>query len=54
MLVKKDKQVQMVKNWAETIAKAVEFENISASKMSRSIKNKTVFNEDYYYKLINT
>ena len=44
---------QILGTW-ETIAKAAEFENISASKMSRSIKNKTVFNEDYYYKLINT
>jgi len=32
----------------ETIAKAAEAENISASKMSRSIKNKTHIN-DYYY-----
>jgi len=34
----------------DTIAKAAEAENISAAKMSRSIKNKIVFNEDYYYK----
>ena len=33
----------------ETIAKAAEAENISAAKMSRSIKNKIVYNEDYYY-----
>uniref|UniRef100_A0A6C0D1J1 MSV199 domain-containing protein n=1 Tax=viral metagenome TaxID=1070528 RepID=A0A6C0D1J1_9ZZZZ len=32
----------------ETIAKAAEAEKISAAKMSRSIKNKVVFN-DYYY-----
>lgn len=33
----------------DTIAKAAEFEHISAAKMSRSIKNKIIFN-DYYYK----
>jgi len=34
-----------------TIAKASEFEHISAAKMSRSIKNKVIFN-DYYYQTI--
>ena len=33
----------------DTIAKAAESENISAAKMSRSIKNNVVFNDDYYY-----
>jgi hypothetical protein len=33
----------------ETIAKAAEAENISAAKMSRSIKNKIIYNNDYYY-----
>ncbi len=33
----------------ETIAKAAEAEKISPAKMSRSIKNKVIFNEDYYY-----
>jgi hypothetical protein len=33
----------------DTIAKAAESENISAAKMSRSIKNNIVFNDDYYY-----
>ena len=33
----------------DTIAKAAEAENISAAKMSRSVKNKIVYNEDYYY-----
>jgi hypothetical protein len=33
----------------ETIAKAAEVEKISTSKMSRSIKNKTIFNNDYYF-----
>jgi hypothetical protein len=37
----------LIETW-ETIAKAAQTENISAAKMSRSIKNKTVF-EDYYY-----
>jgi hypothetical protein len=34
-------------SWS-TIAKAAETENMSAAKMSRSVKNKTIFN-DYYY-----
>ena len=34
----------------DTIAKAANDENMSASKMSRSIKNNTVVN-DYYYKI---
>ena len=33
----------------ETIAKAVIYEDISAAKMSRSVKNKIIFNNDYYY-----
>lgn len=33
----------------ETIAKAAESEKISTAKMSRSIKAKTVFNNDYHY-----
>jgi hypothetical protein len=33
----------------ETIAKAAEAEKISAAKMSRSIKNKVTFNDDYIY-----
>ena len=33
----------------DTIAKAAQIENISPAKMSRSIKAKTVFKEDYYY-----
>jgi hypothetical protein len=33
----------------ETIAKAAEAEKISAAKMSRSIKNKVTFNDDYFY-----
>jgi hypothetical protein len=37
----------LIGTW-ETIAKAAQAENISAAKMSRSIKNKIVF-EDYYY-----
>ena len=36
----------------DTISKAAEDENISAAKMSRSIKNKIIFN-DYYYRTIN-
>ena len=37
----------------DTIAKAAEDENISAAKLSRSIKNKIIFNNDYYYRTIN-
>jgi hypothetical protein len=33
----------------ETIAKAAESENMCAAKMSRSIKNAIIFNNDYYY-----
>ena len=36
----------------DTIAKAASDENFSPAKMSRSIKNKTIFNDDYYYKSI--
>jgi hypothetical protein len=36
----------------DSIAKAAEAENISAAKMSRSIKGKVVFNNDYYYATI--
>ena len=32
----------------DTIAKAAEYEKMSATKMSNSVKNKTVF-KDYYY-----
>ena len=38
----------LIATW-QTIAKAAESEKIATSKMSRSIKNKTIFNEDYYY-----
>jgi len=37
----------------DTIAKAAEAEKMSAAKMSRSIKNKTVFDNDYYYATAN-
>jgi hypothetical protein len=33
----------------DTIAKAAESENMCAAKMSRSIKNAIIFNNDYYY-----
>lgn len=38
----------LIGTW-ETIAKAADAEKISAAKMSRSIKNRVVFNNDYYY-----
>jgi hypothetical protein len=37
----------------DTIAKAAEAEKMSAAKMSRSIKNKTIFDNDYYYTTAN-
>uniref|UniRef100_A0A6C0JN03 MSV199 domain-containing protein n=1 Tax=viral metagenome TaxID=1070528 RepID=A0A6C0JN03_9ZZZZ len=40
----------LIGTW-ETIAKAAEAENIGSAKMSRSIKNKVVFN-DYYYSTV--
>jgi len=39
---------ELLGSW-ETIAKAAESEQMCAAKMSRSIKNKTVFDDDYYY-----
>ena len=45
---KRDKTNQTLGTW-ETIAKAAESENMCAAKMSRSIKAKTIFNDDYYY-----
>ncbi len=41
---------QLLCTW-ETIAKAAEFEGISAAKMSRCVKNKIIIN-DYYYSII--
>lgn len=41
---------QILCKW-DTIAKAAEDEKISPAKMSRNIKNKVIFNEDYYYKI---
>ncbi len=40
----------IVGKW-ETIAKAAQSENLSASKMSRSIKNNIIFNNKYIYEL---
>ena len=39
---------ELLGNW-ETIAKAAETEKISQAKMSRSIKMKTIFNNDYFF-----
>ena len=39
---------QVLKTW-NTIAKAAADEGFSTAKMSRSVKDKTVFNNDYYY-----
>jgi hypothetical protein len=45
-----DNKTGLVVNTWETIAKAAVYEKISATKMSLSIKNKTVF-VDYYYRV---
>ena len=42
------KSNELLSTW-ETIAKAAEAEKICAAKMSRSIKNKTIFKDDYYF-----
>ena len=39
---------ELLGNW-ETIAKTATSEKISAAKMSRSIKLKTIFNNDYFF-----
>ena len=39
---------ELIGTW-ETIAKAADYEKICAAKMSRSIKNKIIFNGEYYY-----
>lgn len=39
---------ELLGTW-ETIAKAAESEKISPAKMSRSIKSKTIFNNDYFF-----
>jgi len=39
---------QIIGTW-ETIAKAADYEKISSTKMSNSIKNNKIFNSDYYY-----
>jgi hypothetical protein len=39
---------ELLGNW-ETIAKAAESENMCAAKMSRSIKNRVIFQGDYYF-----
>jgi prophage antirepressor-like protein len=39
---------QIIGTW-ETIAKAADYEKISSTKMSHSIKNNKIFNNDYYY-----
>lgn len=39
---------ELLGTW-DTIVKAAEYEGISPTKMSRSIKNKTIFSSDYYY-----
>ncbi len=40
----------ILRTW-DTIAKASEDEKMSATKMSRSIKSGTVFNDDYFYRV---
>lgn len=49
---KVDNKTKIVLRTWETIAKAAEDENMSASKMSVSVKNETVYNDDYFYRCI--
>ena len=42
---------QILGTW-DTIAKSAQYEGICASKMSKCIKNKIIFNNDYYYRNI--
>jgi hypothetical protein len=44
-----DVKTRQVLNTWDTIAKAAEQEQLSTAKMSRSVKSKVVFNDDYYY-----
>jgi len=46
---KRSKNGDLLLGTWETIAKAAEVEKMCAAKMSRSIKNKVLFNDDYYY-----
>jgi hypothetical protein len=48
-VVKKDSNTGQILMHYDTIAQAASFEEISAAKMSRSIKNKVVFSDNYYY-----
>jgi len=43
---------ELLGTW-ETIAKAAESEKMCSAKLSRSIKNKVIFNNDYYYTVEN-
>jgi hypothetical protein len=48
---KREKETnQLLSTW-DSIAKAAEYEGISAAKMSRCVKNKIVIN-DFYYSII--
>ena len=46
---KRSKNGDLLLGTWETIAKAAEIEKMCAAKMSRSIKNKVIFNDDYYF-----
>jgi len=48
---KREKETNQLLGTWDTIVKASEAENVSASKMSRYVKNKTIVN-DYYYSII--
>lgn len=49
---KVDNKTKIVLRTWETIAKAAEDENMSKTKMSVSVKNETVYNDDYFYRCI--
>ena len=49
---KVDNKTKIVLRTWETIAKAAEDENMSKTKMSVSVKNETVYNDDYFYRCL--
>jgi len=50
---KRDSRTNEILGTWETIAKAAEVEHMCAAKMSRSIRDKVIFNNDYYYGILN-
>lgn len=49
---KVDNKTKIVLRTWETIAKAAEDEKMTSERMSRSVKNETVYNDDYFYRCL--